>query len=226
MMEVSTMMRATTNSSVTEHTHATKASERIMHKTTSLHNTGSSSSSPRRLDDPRPSCFSSMFPPSKAALPKADPNDMITSPSKQTMTKTALISDGSALRSMPGRSMRKLYETTSSTRSLNHNNPDSSWYNLDSVHSAKMMDLNDDDDDKNNDSVVSMQTSSSSFASFGESGGDDVAAMVMASRAFTKLVEAPTPRSILLKQQSSRLRRGASYRGSSLALIDETMNLD
>lgn len=111
-------------------------------------------------------------------------------------------------------SMRQLMESLPSERSLV--DPNSGWTNLDSVHSSKL----DWAESSKNDSM-SMSTSSSSFASFGESG-DDVVADSIASQAFTKLAEVPTPRAVMLKQHSLRLRRGASYRGS-LSLIEETI---
>lgn len=111
-------------------------------------------------------------------------------------------------------SMRRLLHSLPSERSM-----DSGWSNLDSVHSTTL----DWADSSKNDSFVSMSTSSSSFESFGESG-DDVVADSLASKAFTQLKETPTPRAVMMKQHSMRLRRGSSYRGS-LDLIEET-NLD
>jgi hypothetical protein len=200
-MEFST--RAMINASILETNQVQSTEQRIVKKAgmlTSYHDTSSS-----LLDDQRSSMLTKTLP---------DEMSMLTS---TTLTKTVYCDP---LRSR-GTSMRQLYETAPSQRSLN---PDSAWYSMDSVHSTRMIDSN--DDEKNDSSLVSMNTSSSSFASFEESGDDDIATVAVASREFTQLAEAPTPRTFLLKQQSSRLRRGASYRGSSLALIDETMNLD
>ena len=103
------------------------------------------------------------------------------------------------------------------------------WHSLDSVHSrvstaaepkGGLIGTN------SRSSHSDMNDSSCSFASFGDSfdtdspsndddtGDTDVAAILSASRAFTRLQEDPTPYSVLVKQQSMRLKRGASYRGS------------
>lgn len=117
------------------------------------------------------------------------------------------------------------------------------WQKLDSIHSrgsivAVPMDggiLGGTSRSSNTNNSDMNDSSNCSFASFGESfdgspSGDDdadkahLASLLLAREAFTQLQEEPTPRSVLMKQQSMRLKRGASYRGS-LSLIRET-NLD
>lgn len=94
------------------------------------------------------------------------------------------------------------------------------WSSLDSIHSRVSSSAYLDDDEGSSD----FNESGTSFASFGGSddsaNNDDVAATV-ASKQFTKLAEAPTPRQVLMKQQSYRMTRGASFRGS-LSLIQES----
>jgi hypothetical protein len=137
-------------------------------------------------------------------------------------------------------SRRKLFVTSESERSL-----DEDWSNLDSVHSRSVP-MNCDQEKWNTlDSVHSKATStipvndytsnssgdlndsSCSFASFGNSDQEATsiqeAELATIRSNFTKLEEQATPRSVLFKQQSLRLKRGASYRGS-LSLIKETSN--
>jgi len=116
-----------------------------------------------------------------------------------------------------------------------------SWNHLDSVHSSRVSNTlqveqllnnnnNTDGSASNNDSSSkNFNDSCNSFASFGGSSdadSDDLheieAAVQALSQKFQNVQEdVPTPRALLLKQQSYRMQRGASFRGS-LSLIQET----
>lgn len=110
--------------------------------------------------------------------------------------------------------------------------------NIDSIHSR----TKEDDEKKSWDTLHSIHSkaikecydeSNSSYASFGDSSSSDVgntieevgkppgSQLAFQSRQFQSLGDVPNPRAIMMKQQSLRLQRGASYRGT-LSLIDES----
>ena len=98
------------------------------------------------------------------------------------------------------------------------------WDTMDSVHSGTqaMSDFGNGSMDFND--------SCCSFASFGGSDSDlDNSASDLGQQraAFTSLAEQPTPRRMMLKSQSVRgMKRGMSFRGTGLSLIEESNSLD
>lgn len=106
------------------------------------------------------------------------------------------------------------------------------WDNMDSVHSSTAggaAGVNISLSEFGNGSM-DFNDSCCSFASFGGSDSDlDGSAndLSVQRAAFTSLVDQPTPRRIMLKSQSVRtIKRGMSYRGTGLSLIEESNSLD
>lgn len=132
-------------------------------------------------------------------------------------------------------------DKTWNTNSSVHSNKtdlsvDKTWNTMESVHtsSSSIRDMNDTielygnnntggsgNNNNNNDSCCSFASFGGSDSSLDESGTD----LSLQRAAFTRLVEAPTPRQMLMKSQSLRINRGLSFR-TGLALIEESNSLD
>lgn len=115
-------------------------------------------------------------------------------------------------------------------RSFSLTEEDKSWKNLDSVHSRQSNGAGGNGEHNQQNTDVNSNDSCASFASFGghSSGelGDSCEDLSIQKAAFTNLKEEITPRRVLLKAQSVRLKKGVSFRNSNLTLIDESNSLD
>jgi len=142
----------------------------------------------------------------------------------RTHSARSLSSTSPLDRTYSARSLCSTAETDSSTSIVD----DKTWKTLDSVHSKAsttaptMSELG--------ESSMDFNDSCCSFASFGGSDGslnDSSPDLSLQRAAFTRLVEEPTPRRIMMKTQSLRtVKRGMSFRGTGLSLIEESNSLD
>jgi hypothetical protein len=99
------------------------------------------------------------------------------------------------------------------------------WDSMDSVHSRASTVASQHFGNNDCDDSFNYNDSGDSFASFGESFSELSESVSEIKDAFTDLTELPKPppprRAPLMKSNSLRFTRGASFRGS-LSLIDET----
>jgi hypothetical protein len=119
-----------------------------------------------------------------------------------------------------------VHSSTSKTDICSEQNK--SWKTMDSVHTTASGQGSGAMADAGNASM-DFEDSCCSFASFGDSdstldfSGPDLS---IQRAAFTRLSEDATPRRMLMKSESLRMQRGVSFRGTGLALIEESDSLD
>ena len=103
------------------------------------------------------------------------------------------------------------------------------WNTLDSVHTCSSTNPHNNMTDLGNASM-DFNDSCCSFASFGDSSSNlsdsNNAELNLQRAAFTRLNEEPTPRRVLMKTHSLRMKRGISFRGTALSLIEESASLE
>ena len=120
----------------------------------------------------------------------------------------------------------KPWGTTSLHSSASEIDEAKNWQGMDSVHSSTAANTM----SEFGNASIDFNDSCCSFASFGGSDGDLNASsedLSLQRAAFTNLADQPTPRRIMLKSQSVRtMKRGMSYRGTGLSLIEESNSLD